>query len=143
MQRSRDRCGFCVWLLLSALLLCLTAPAAMATEADMNMLPVVDPFRCAICHVEAAPSSAQHDLNVFGLDFLSNGRSWNAALAALDSDGDGCSNGVELGDANGDGIADGGVTELTSNPGVPGDCWGELVIDARTWGALKALFDRR
>jgi hypothetical protein len=126
----------------AAFALLAAAVPARATEADMAVLPVVEPFLCQICHVEENPSGGSFALNVFGDDFLANLRSWDAALAAIDSDGDGCSNGVELGDADGDGIADGNVQSLTSNPGQRGDC-GELVIDSRTWGALKSLFDRR
>lgn len=130
------------WRLAAVMLLSVGLSAAAATELDMAQLPVVVPFECQICHVDERPTSFQFDLNAFGADFLANGRIWNATLAALDSDGDGCTNGVELGDADGDGQADGNVTRLQNNPGNPGDC-GNLVIDARTWGALKALFDRR
>ncbi len=137
------QCLTAVWMLAAGLVLVSgTVPTAMATEADMDLLPVVAPFDCLLCHVQASPSTIDYDLNVFGDDFLANGRLWNGTLANMDSDGDGCLNGVELGDADGDGLADGNVTELQSNPGMAGDCGG-LVIDARTWGALKALFDRR
>ncbi len=36
--------------------------------------------------------------NYYGLDFRSAGLAWTAALCALDSDGDGQTNGLELGD---------------------------------------------
>ena len=117
-------------------------PCTHATPADMAVLPVVVPFECLICHVEVNPGPTSAALNLFGLDFLAGGRVWNAELAALDSDGDGCLNGVELGDADGDGLADGNVTTLATNPGDPGDC-SRLGIDASTWGALKAMFDNR
>ncbi len=109
-----------------------------ATELDLAALPpVTEPFRCALCHI----SDSDTDLNAFGLDFLDNGRLWDATLAALDSDGDNCANGVELGDADGDGQNDGNVDSLQSNPGVAFDCGGASV-DSRTWGELKALFDQ-
>ncbi|HOX25140.1 MAG TPA: hypothetical protein PLL30_05225 [Candidatus Krumholzibacteria bacterium] len=108
-----------------------------ATELDLQQLPLVEPFECLICHV-SDPLPA--DLNSFGSDFLANGRIWNATLAAVDSDGDACVNGVELGDVGGDGNVDGNVTSLLSNPGVAGDCGGSNV-DVRTWGELKALFE--
>jgi len=38
--------------------------------------------------------------NPFGLDFDANGRVWNTTLCELDSDQDGQTNGVELGDPN-------------------------------------------
>jgi hypothetical protein len=142
MKRSGGRNRGALWLVAAVLTVGAMAGPVRATEADMALLPVVEPFRCLICHVEADPTAGSFALNVFGDDFLANGRRWDAALAVMDSDGDGCSNGVELGDADGDGIADGNVSTLTSNPGEHGDC-GELVIDSRTWGALKSLFDRR
>ena len=37
-------------------------------------------------------------LNTFGLDFMKEGRKWTQKLCALDSDQDGRSNGMELGD---------------------------------------------
>ncbi|GFR83808.1 temptin precursor, partial [Elysia marginata] len=37
-------------------------------------------------------------LNAFGYDFASAGRKWTQALCLVDSDGDGRSNGQELGD---------------------------------------------
>lgn len=141
MSRSGGLRWFSAWLAVALLPLALSVPSALATEADMAVLPVVEPFRCLLCHVPTNPTRTDRDLNLFGEDFLDNGRRWNATLAALDSDGDGCSNGFELGDMDGNGVADGNVSVLNSNPGVPGDC-GELIIDARTWGALKALFDR-
>jgi hypothetical protein len=114
---------------------------AVATESDLAQLPVTDPFRCLICHVDEAPSGGSFALNGFGADFLANARIWDASLAGLDSDGDNCTNGVELGDADGDGEADGNVDTLQSNPGDPADCGGSMV-DNKTWGELKALFDR-
>jgi dopamine beta-monooxygenase len=38
--------------------------------------------------------------NPFGLDFAANNHIWNPTLCQKDSDGDGKSNGIELGDAN-------------------------------------------
>jgi hypothetical protein len=140
----RPAAGRQTWLSLTGGILlvgCFVMPA-LATPADMDQLPVVAPFECLLCHVQANPTPASNELNVFGLDFLNNGRIWNTTLANLDSDGDGCLNGIELGDATGDGFADGNVTSLETNPGDPTDC-GNLIIDARTWGALKAIFDRR
>ena len=114
-------------------------PAA-ATEADLQQLPVTEPFQCLLCHV-SEPAQTGSPLNPFGTDFLANLRTWDAALASLDSDGDGCTNGVELGDVDGDGQSDGNVDQLQSNPGAANDCGGASV-DSRTWGELKSLFDR-
>lgn len=48
-------------------------------------------------HLRAAGSGAR---NPFGLDFAANGFTWTMELCQLDSDGDGRSNGMELGDPN-------------------------------------------
>ena len=122
--------------LVASIVLCL--PAA-ATDVDMSQLPpVVEPLRCLICHQTDPGETSDTTLNLFGADFLANGRLWDDTLANQNSDGDGCSNGFELGDVDGDGENDGNVTELQSNPGVE-DCNGASV-DHRTWGELKALF---
>ncbi len=111
-----------------------------ATPQDMAKLPVFEPYRCAVCHVESPENGGDTTLNPFGNDFLANLRRWNLALAELDSDSDGCLNGVELGDSDGDAVADGNTDRLTSNPGAA-DCGSSL--DVTTWGELKALFESR
>jgi len=115
---------------------------AGATEGDMAQLPVVDPFLCLLCHASSEPSALNDDLNVFGDAFLAAGRVWNAELAAGDADEDGCLNGVELGDADADGLADGNVTSLQTNPGNGTDC-GVNSVDSTTWTELKGLFNRK
>lgn len=50
---------------------------------------------CSACH------STPPSLNPFGSDFKANNQVWNAALATKDSDGDGATNGQELGDPAG------------------------------------------
>lgn len=117
------------------------AGGARATNLDMSRLPVVVPNLCASCHTVASPTAGNAGLNPFGLDFRANGRIWDSDLAALDSDGDGCLNGIEVGDSDGDGRADGNVTSQAGNPGVAGDCGSGPPFDETTWGAIKAMFD--
>ena len=116
-------------------------PLAGATETDMTQLPVANPYLCLTCHTESSPTPLDFELNVFGLDFLDNGRVWDADLAQIDSDGDGCLNGVEIGDSDGDGILDGNVTQQAGNPGVADECGSGSLVDEKTWSELKALFD--
>ena len=123
--------------LVVAVLLC--APA-WATLDDMAKLPLAEPFQCLVCHQTNPNESGSFALNVFGDDFLTNGRLWDSELAAKDSDRDGCLNGVELGDADGNGAPDGNVENLSTNPG-ESDCG--ATVDLQTWGTLKALFDNR
>jgi hypothetical protein len=117
------------------------AGPALATEVDMARLPVTDPNLCLSCHLVVQPTPASFELNPFGVDYLANGRLWDANLANLDSDGDGCLNGVEVGDSDGDGEPDGNVDSQAGNPGIPDDCGSGSLVDEKTWGALKAMFD--
>jgi hypothetical protein len=123
--------------------LCLVASAALATEDDMAQLPLTEPFACLTCHTVENPGPGSFALNLFGEDFLQNGRVWDSNLAHLDSDGDTCLNGVEVGDSDGDGFADGNVEEQAGNPGVSDNCGSGSLVDEKTWGALKAMFDGR
>jgi len=116
---------------------------ALATDIDMTRLPVTMPNLCLTCHVSAQPSTSDFTLNPFGEDYLANGRLWDSTLANLDSDGDGCLNGVEVGDSDGDGEPDGNVESQSGNPGIPDECGSGSLVDEKTWGALKAMFDGR
>ena len=84
------------------------------------MIPNGSAFRCSTCHFNPNGGGSRTS---FGQDVFSivggpsNQAFWDATLAALDSDGDGFSNGVELGDPDGDGIVDPGA-EVT-HPGDP------------------------
>jgi len=110
--------------------------ALMSSESFMERLPLYERFRCAICHSVSDPVAGNAPLNDFGTDFHANGDSWDATLAAKDSDGDGFNNGLELGDEDGDGSPD--ITAERSNPGNPLDKPSSL--DEKTWGVIKRLF---
>jgi hypothetical protein len=115
--------------------------AVQATSNHMTQLPLHSRFGCANCHAGATVTTiTTTDLNPFGAAFNANGKIWNVTLAQLDSDGDGCKNGAELGDVNGNGEPDGHMTQESSNPGVAGDC-DPANIDEQTWGELKSLFN--
>jgi hypothetical protein len=87
------------------------------------------------------PTIQPKQLNAFGKDFLANGKAWNRELALLNSDGDRCSNGSELGDRDGDGeFDDGSDPRENSNPGNPSDC--TAPISPATWGIIKEIFNR-
>ena len=94
-----------------------------ARDFRVNQLPNGSKFKCSNCHVSSGGGGA---LNKFGQTvgskYLNGGNVvWNAELAALDSDGDGFTNGAELGDPNGEwkiGQANPNVNEIT-NPGNP------------------------
>lgn len=90
-----------------------------AKSFRVGMIPNGNVNRCSTCHVR--PNGGR-PLNVFGdaveaITGKTNRPFWDAALAALDSDGDGVTNGMELADPQGTGssIQD---TQIT-NPGDP------------------------
>ena len=94
-----------------------------ARPARVGQLPNGSMIGCASCHVNPGGGGT---LTPFGRDINNNyltqpGRSgqvvWNAMLAMLDSDGDGVSNGRELGDPDGDGTPDASIQ--VTNPGDP------------------------
>lgn len=107
---------------------CLAAVMAMLIPGEIqarnfrvNQLPRPNgtKFDCLTCHVTSSGGSAR---NAFGqqVEAIVGGPQqvafWSAALAALDADGDGISNGVELGDPEGDGTTAGTLASVT-NPG--------------------------
>ncbi len=94
---------------------------ADARPFRVSQLPNGSALGCASCHVDPGGGGP---LTPFGRDINNNyltqsGRSgnvqWNAMLAMLDSDGDGVSNGQELGDPDGDGTIDPSIQ--VTNPG--------------------------
>ena len=133
--------GTPAWAAVCAAVALLWAGPATATEFDMALLPVAAPNLCLTCHTVTAPSAGNAPLNLFGVDFLANGRLWDSNLAQLDSDDDGCLNGVEVGDSDGDGNPDGNVTEQAGNPGVADECGSGSLVDEKAWGTLKAMFN--
>jgi hypothetical protein len=73
---------------------------------------------CNTCHGPMGPSSATSN-NPFKNGFASNGHAWSAAFAAMDSDGDGFTNGEELQDPTGAwtmGAMNPGNSALVSSP---------------------------
>ena len=96
---------------------------ADARPFRVSQLPNGSMLGCASCHVNPNGGGT---LTPFGRDINNNylvpsGRTgnvqWNAMLAMLDSDGDGVSNGQELGDPDGDGMTDANIP--VTNPGDP------------------------
>ncbi|KAK3098156.1 hypothetical protein FSP39_016749 [Pinctada imbricata] len=88
-----------------------------------NGADVPDPCRtneiwAAVGHVTATGGT---DRNPFGLDFVVQGKEWTEELCQMDSDGDGRSNGEELGDPDcmwRRGIENVGMGTALSHPGI-------------------------
>lgn len=91
---------------------------ASARNFRVSMLPNGSVFSCNTCHTSGGGTPR----NPFGLAVQArvtpNGMQafWDAQLAALDSDGDGFTNGQELGDPDGD-FQNIGSASLVTNPG--------------------------
>jgi hypothetical protein len=109
--------SFNITLFISVYFLPITLSNARPWRVDQ--IPNGNKFGCLNCH----NSSYGGSRNSFGLSVESVvGRGsrasfWNSVLAAKDSDGDGSSNGEELGDPDGDGKSTGGAT--ITNPSDP------------------------
>lgn len=78
--------------------------SASARNFRVAMVPNGDVFRCATCHVSPGGGGTRNPFGraVEAITGASTRAFWSATLAAQDSDGDGFSNGVELGDPEGD-----------------------------------------
>ncbi len=122
------------------LLVFLPPQDVVGSEDAMKTLPAFERYRCALCHVNPSPNDEHPNLNDFGKDFLGNNGIWDHTLAVMNSDGDRCSNGAEIGDRDGDGEFDepGHRAWENSNPGNPSDCTAPLSED--TWGIIKQIF---
>jgi hypothetical protein len=109
----------------------LAAPDLHARSCRPDLIPNGHVESCSNCHFSA---SGGGDRNPFGQDVEARLRLggtlceedtfWDAGLAALDSDGDGRSNGTELQDPEGSwrpGDPDPGIRELVTIPGLPDD----------------------
>jgi hypothetical protein len=91
---------------------------------------------CITCHQQPTGGPGW---NPFGLDFRANVFAWNQALAGKDSDSDGYTNGVELGDPEGTWQVSNpqpGNPALVSKPGDPTST-PPVAIKSATWRDLK------
>jgi hypothetical protein len=92
-----------------------------ARSSNVSQLPNGSKFSCNTCHTNGSTSS----LNKFGQEvkksyYTGHNVNWVSALAKLDSDGDGTTNGQELLDTDGIwkiGFTNPGSTDDVTNPG--------------------------
>ncbi|MBT7597602.1 MAG: hypothetical protein HN559_22045 [Gemmatimonadetes bacterium] len=139
----------CVWLIVSSLALASVSPL-MARSHRVDQVPHGQTLGCATCHVNPSGGGSR---NAFGTDvesFLtsvdaSGDVQWSDLLATIDSDGDGFTNGQELGDW--DGLWSTGDANPEQSPTAPGNAgslpafegeWTDVgfvdVIDAKGFG---------
>ncbi len=127
----------------------LVAEEAAARGKRVSQIPNGAAFSCNSCHTAGGGSPR----NAFGLEIETNFLTaagaagdvlWGPELAALDSDGDGASNGAELGDPDGTWVA--GDTNPEGEAFAPGDPEStpppapqETAVEETTWARIKQL----
>ena len=101
-------------------LVCASNETIWARSFRVDMLPNGNVLGCASCHVKSSGGGPRTSFGneVWSIVGRSRAPFWSEALAAMDSDGDGFSNGQELGDPDGDGIVEAG--SQVTNPGDAG-----------------------
>lgn len=126
----------------------LASPVGATVTAQDKVPP--NSFGCTLCHAGTGvtatevPPAVAATLQPFGNDWVSlaadeSGRSWADMVAqSMDSDGDLCSNGYELGDPDGNYFEDQQLEDRDQDPNRD-DC--TLPLDEQSWGNLKALFE--
>lgn len=127
----------------------LVAEEAAARGKRVSQIPNGAAFSCNSCHTAGGGTPR----NAFGLEIETNFLTaagaagdvlWGPELAALDSDGDGASNGAELGDPDGTWVA--GDTNPEGEAFAPGDPEStpppapqETAVEETTWARIKQL----
>lgn len=97
----------------------------IARDWRVGQIPNGEKFSCANCHVDPQGGGLRNDFGKLVETRVSPGgheEFWNSTLAFQDSDGDGFTNGQELGDPNGTwrpGQPNPGNSSSVSNPGDP------------------------
>ncbi|MDP8242709.1 MAG: CHRD domain-containing protein [Candidatus Hinthialibacter antarcticus] len=111
-----------IWSIVFGLLFVALSFHAEARPERPGLIPNGSVFNCANCHISAGGGGPRTPFGEDVLTFLSSSSTnfWSPDLAELDSDGDGFTNGEELGDPAGaweQGDPSPGVSANVSNPG--------------------------
>jgi hypothetical protein len=134
---------------LAAAALVLLAGTARATE-EANIKIPPNPWGCQLCHggpsvtPEVVPPAEIVPFTELGLEWAAQAdeeadRLWSI-LALGNVDGDGCSNGFELGDPGGTYLPENGpAPDRSTDDPLVNDCI--LPISEDSWSRLKSLFD--
>ena len=127
----------------------LVAEEATARGKRVSQIPNGAAFSCNACHMAGGGTPR----NAFGLELETNFLTaagaagdviWGPELAALDSDGDGVSNGAELGDPDGTWVVGDANSEGEAfHPGdpesTPPPAPQETAVEETTWARIKQL----
>ena len=127
----------------------LVAEEATARGKRVSQIPNGAAFSCNACHTAGGGTPR----NAFGLELETNFLTaagpagdviWGPELAALDSDGDGASNGAELGDPDGTWVTgDDNPEGEAFHPGDPESTPPlpppDTAVEETTWGQIKKL----
>ena len=107
-------------LLIGCALQCAFIEKTHARSFRVAMLPNGNALGCASCHIRSSGGGPRTPFGNEVRSIVGGSRApfWSETLASMDSDGDGFSNGLELGDPDGDGIAEAGAQ--VTNPGDAG-----------------------
>jgi len=111
----------------------LAASATFGYSGYVDLIPNGSVYSCNTCHLNG----------FFGQDFGAGDEQRTAALAALDSDGDGYSNGTELLDPDGAwsvGDRDPGDPADVTNSDDPDDFPADTDVDRASFGEMKGIF---
>jgi hypothetical protein len=122
-------------LILGGLAASLSIQPASASPEYLRAIPNGTANRCATCHEKSGPP----DLNAFGTAFFDANCKWSKALAEKDADGDGSSNGCELGDPEGTWQPGNAVLVSYTTVSLPGDPTSRPVALSR-WAVALAPF---
>lgn len=108
---------YAVLLLIGCALQCALIEKTHARSFRVSMLPNGNALGCASCHIRSSGGGPRTPFGDDVRSIVGGSRApfWSETLASMDSDGDGFSNGLELGDPDGDGIAEAGAQ--VTNPG--------------------------
>lgn len=112
-----------------------------------DQIPNGQKFSCANCHINPQGGGPRNNFGQAVEQLVTPGSTqefWGAALAQLDSDGDGVTNGQELGDPNGTwkaGQPNPGNINLVTNPGDPNSIPTEVADNNPLMPAVYRLFN--
>ncbi len=129
------------------------ADQAEARNKRVSQIPNGGILGCAICHVDPNGGGPRNPFGQIVEQSFLTGEGWQGdvvwgpELAAADTDGDGATNGDELGDPDGtwdwqSGEASPGDPNAVTNPGDPESLPVATAVESSTWAMVKILIQQ-